>query len=1386
MWRTWLTWLFFCGVMLGGAVWGQAPARFFNPRYFTTDEGLSQNEVTCILQDRRGFLWVGTRGGLNRFDGHTFKVFQNQVGDANSLINNSIESLFEDSQGRIWIGTKSNGLSCYYPDRDHFQHFQAGSTAGPSISGNRVIALAEGPDGAIWVGTWQHGLSIIRPEGDSIQHRMGGIRVEDILPGPDGSIWLATDRGLYHSDGKGQAITHIQGPEGPQTCVSLLADSLHQKLYLGTWSQGIIEYDLLSGRFQSLSTQGSETPRNAYHLFRDQQGRIWVGTWGQGLFQLSADRRSWKHFSLSPRGLDAEQDLYRDVLCTFQDRSGVLWLGTNGGGLCRIDEAAAQFGQVEWQEQDGHLPQEPIWAVHEDTQGTLWVGLRGQNVLYYSHDEGNTFQAMALSPLSLRAPLRGRKPGVRTMMTDRQGRLWIGTNQTLARVIPTSGGYRLLPVLLQRAEDTTSRPADRVSVLAQSSDGTFWVGSQQDGLQRSLGPGDPETQSFVHYQMAQTHGALRSNRISAICEDQAGKVWIGTYSGLHRYRPETDDFEVYQKQSQDPRSLSSDIILCLHADRQGRLWVGTPNGLNRADRQANGEVTFHCFQEKDGLPSNYIHAILEDGAGMLWVSTNRGISRFDPESHTVESYDVNDGLQSNSFMEGVACRDAQGRLYFGGIYGLNFFHPDSIESRAYAPPVAITGLRVFNQAVQVGDTLESGIVLSRAIEYTEAITLDYAENVLTLEFAALDFHAPERIAYRYQLEGLEKDWNVVSQQRSVTYTHLRPGTYTFRVSAANPHGEWQAQEAQLQITVLPPFWATWQAFFLYALLFIATLALYRRVIRQQNELKTRLELERVGREKDSELAEMKTRFFTNITHELRSPLTLISGPVEQMIQQPQVPDRFRSYLYTVHHHTQRLLTLVNQLLDFRRAEAGHMELQVTQSDVVHFAREVFLSFQELAEREGTRFTFEAEPPQVMLYFDHQKMEMVLSNLLSNAFKYSPAGSHIQFQVRQTDDQHCEIVVADDGQGMAPEVLENIFNRFYHVVKAESAHVMSTGIGLSLVKTIVELHQGTVSVESEVGHGSRFHLRLPLGRAHFSDQTLIHEWDPEDRRHYQAHAVAPVETDPAGSTPPAENHKGKLLLVEDNPDIRAFVRSVFEEEYEVHEAENGREGLAKAESDPPDLIISDIMMPEMDGQAFCQAIRRDPELGHLPVILLTARTSTLYQVQGYQSGADAYITKPFHPSVLRAQVEGLLLARQGLKEYFSQKITLQPTELEITPRDKVFLDEVMKVVEDNLLNENLSRDFLAEAMAMSPSTLYRKLKGLTDLTTNAFIRSIRLKRAAQLLQQSQYNISEIAFQVGFNDLKYFRTCFKEQFGVNPSEFSYNQPSEPRMATEEQGQ
>lgn len=1366
-----------------------------NITYITSDDGLSQGEVTCFLQDRQGFLWIGTRGGLNRYNGYTFDLFEEDLHNPNSLLNNSIEALYEDSQGNIWIGTKSDGLSCYDPVQHRFRHFQAREGDTTSISGNRIIAIAEGDDGLLWFGTWQNGLSIYDPASGTFRKRLPRQQVNAILPGSAGEMWVATQSGLLLFDHEGTLCRRYIHPGGRPQYVELLADRNSDKIWIGTWQEGLLLFDPRTESFQQFKHTNSRAPgmsaNNTYALFQDDCQQIWVGTWGGGLMIFDPQTEKFTRRELAVGRYRDAQSLYRDLLTIFQDREGTIWIGTNGGGICKVVERTNPFGLLRGGEAAAPrmLPTtNPIWSVLKDSYGTLWLGSKGNGFLSSTRDMQSFTRFHLTDP---DAELNSNKVfGGKVMLAAQDSSLWVGTHHGLYQLRRRAGGsYHIERRIVPDTHRPGSIQGNKISALAQTSDGTLWVGTQQTGLHRLLDAGRPGQERFLHYPASDLDGALKNERVSALLQDRSGRLWVGTYGGLHLYRPEQDDFVAFTKKAGDPHSLSSNIILSLFEDRQGQLWIGTPNGLNQAlPAQEHNLWSFRAFQDKDGLPNDYIHAILDDAAGNLWISTNKGIIKFDPQREVSYHYDVNDGLQGNAFSEGAAYQDQNGILYFGGLYGLTYFDPDSIFTQPFSPPVFLTGFRIFNRLVNVNEPFDGRIILDRSLTYTDKVVLTHQQNVFSLEYTALDYRAPHKNVYRYRLRGLEKEWNEVGSQRQVTYTNLRPGTYTFEVSAANNHLLWNDHPARLQIEVLPPFWATAPAYLLYGLVLTGLLWLYHTVTQKQNRLRNKLKLEQLERHKEAEVAELKTRFFTNITHELRTPLTLITGPVEALMDTAQVEGKARDYLLTIHYHTQRLLGLVNQLLDFRKAESGNMTLQTAPGNFAAFAHEVFLSFQPLAQEQQTTFLYTSEPKEQPLFFDRDKLEIVLCNLLSNAFKFSPPGSCIELSVRQTErpdgslaqrfpQGYCEISVRDNGTGMPAHLVDKIFNSFYQIANTHSVKLIGTGIGLSLVERIVRLHRGTVVVHSEPGQGSEFLVRLPLGRNHLTEEQILSgSQAPEDSSPY-AGRLSPIPA-PLPATPPlpADAPAATLLVVEDNANIRTFIRQLFAGHYHIIEANDGWQGWELARSQAPDLIISDVMMPELDGIALCGKIKTTRATCHIPVVLLTARTANVFQVEGYDSGADAYVTKPFKPEVLKAQVAGILAARRHLKEYFSRKITLQPADIEITSQDEAFLQQAVAVVEDNLTNESLGKDFLAQALALSPSSLYRKIKSTTDLSINAFIRSIRLRRAAQLLRSSDYNVSEIGYQVGFSDLKYFRKCFREQFGHNPSDYTAAVPEE----------
>ena len=1354
---------------------GQQENFFTNVQYITSDDGLSQSEVTSILQDSKGFLWIGTRGGLNRYDGSSFKVFQNEIGNTNSLNNNSIETLFEDSEGYIWIGTKSNGFSRYNPVSNKFEQLGANQEEVNSLQSKRVISIAESATNEIWLGTFQNGLSVYNPKTKSSSQLIENLKITDILRSSDNKMWVTTNYGVYIFTSNGQEIEHFNIPKVNVEFTSIVEDKKSGLLYLDTWNNGLYEFNPQTKTFNNYKYPKVKTndnsSNNTYYLFQDKDRMLWIGTWGAGVNKFNINTKEFMNFDLSSYQEKGSRELYNDVLCVYQDRLGILWFGTNGGGVCKVDKSAYQFGLLDSEVKNTNLPNEPLWSIYKDKNQYLWVGFKGNDNIYYSKT-GNNFTKFKLPVTSDEDS--NRKLGVKAMVEDNQGNFWIASNHGLFDVQKSDIELKFTPKKILNQKTHKHEQLFKTTVLYQSTDGIFWIGTQQDGLKKSINPGNPKSQAFEEY--------LTNERISDILEDKNGNIWVGTYRGLQLYQPESKMFLRFSKNQEGLNSLSSDIIICLFEDKSGNIWVGTPNGLNLVVNDKNDSFKFKSFQQKDGLPNNYIHSILEDEKENLWIGTNKGISKYNIKENSFYNYDVNDGLKSNSFTENAAIKDDNGKFYFGGIYGLNIFHPDSIRT-TNVPPVVLTGLKIAGQEIQPGEKYNNRLVLTEAIEYNQDITLTHKENIFSIDYTALDLQSTSGYSYSIKMEGLDVDWYSANLQKNVTYSNLNAGDYTFKVKTVSDEEVSDSPIASLNIKIRPPFWKTWPAFLLYILIFIGLLYLYQHFITEQSKLKNRLELSRLSRKKEEELAEMKTRFFTDIAHEIRTPLSLISGPLETLIEKPLNKEQQTSYLTTIHYHTKRLLTLVSQLLDFRKAESGKMTLQVTHGDITKFSKEIFLSYKDLATSKNIKFEQDIVEFEVPLAFDNSKMEIVLCNLLSNAFKFTPNNGRVVLSVKKGIEKHsvfpegyCEISVTDDGSGMTEEMVERIFNRFYQIANTKSINVIGTGIGLALVKSIVELHKGKVFVESEPNKGSKFIVQIPLGEAHFTQDQFIEDFKKsEDAVHYQVERVLEQSKTIPNQFIETGTLKPSLLIVEDNPEIRSFIKSVFEDSFKILEAENGNVGYEQAIKHKPNAIISDLMMPEMDGLALCNKLRATEETLHIPVVMLTARTATVFQEKGYHSGADIYVTKPFNPTVLKAQVEGLINSRQRLRDLFSKKITLQSTTDNVASLDEKFLNKAMKIVEDNLTNEKLNRDFLASQLATSSSTLYRKIKELTGFDTTVFIRSIRLKKAAQMIINKEDNISGVAYQVGFNDLKYFRKCFKEQFGVSPSKFSKSSTS-----------
>ena len=935
-------------------------------------------------------------------------------------------------------------------------------------------------------------------------------------------------------------------------------------------------------------------------------------------------------------------------------------------------------------------------------------------------------------------------------------KLWIGTfNGGLNWLDLNTKIFHRIPT--QPTKENLYTTQQNIYRIAKE-DNRLWLALHGGGL-NVLELEEKNTYAYTHNKL--NNNTLSSNLVRTVIVTTGGTIWVGTSDGLNKVIPNQKELpQLFE------HHLPNKKIYTLQEDSNENLWIGTlSNGLYCLPKN---DTLFQHFMIKDGLPGHSILGILEDEKGLIWLSTNNGISKFNFSDKHFTNYNYSDGLENIEFNFNAFCKLQSGAMLFGGTKGFTIFQPNAILPTEFTPPVVLTQLKVQNQ---IQEPSKSGI-LTKALNETTHITLPYDKTSISIAFAALDYFSPNNNLFSYKLEGLDKEWITSSGKTEATYTIQKSGNYLFRLKAGNSDDVWNPKEKQLKIIALPPPWKSTFAYFLYSLIVLGLGFAVFRFLR----LRHRLRLEQLTKEKQQELHEMKVRFFTNITHEFRTPLTLILGQLEELTNfGANLNGNASSKLVSVKKNANRLLNLVNQLLTFRKLETDHIKIKAEQRDIVDFLDEIVQSFQNTAIDRGINLSINSPESNILVWFDYDKLEKVFFNLLSNAFKFSPDESEIRVSV-EAKKQAVLVSIRDQGKGVSKDLHEQIFKRFYESEIPFKRSIKGSGIGLVISKQMVELHAGTIEVDSKKGQGATFIVRLPLGNQHFKKDELMNapsaiiEKIPVKSLKYIKPSFPPLATSgPSEEKPPIPNEALKLLLVEDNQEILQYIASIFTDEYEIKTALNGKTGVKIAAKFQPDLIISDVMMPEMNGIEFCNFIKKDLRTSHIPIILLTANVTQEIKLNGLEIGADDYVTKPFDPKELKLRVKNLANARINLRNKFSRILNLSPTEITVTSADEEFLKNAMDIIEKHIENVNFSVVQFASELAVSRPLLFTKLKAITNQTPNNFIKSIRLKRAAQLLKQKKINVSEVAYKVGFKDPRYFSKCFQKEFQQTPSQF-----------------
>lgn len=1349
-------------------------ALFFNMSFaqlsfdhLSVTNGLSQSTVLSICKDSRGYMWFGTRDCLNRYDGKGFKIYRTDLDNTATIsAEDYIYTILEDKQKNLWIGTQ-NGLNRYIPEKDAFERIAYRPADPNSISDKIVLSILADSKGKVWFGT-NTGLSMLENSSSRKFKKffqkdgLAGNSVYAVFEDSKSNIWVGTTEGLSLmtlKNGRYTFSTFTNLPADPKSIsgnsIKSIAEDSQGRIWIGTEADGLNLFVPEERSFIRFKYNPSDAYSISNNFIRKitaaKNGDLWVATMnGLNILDVRSLRfAAFKHDSDNRKSLS--DNSIKDI---YEDDQGSVWIGTMFGGVNVTHQNTIPFSVYKYSKYRNSISSDIISVIAADVRENLWIGTEGQGLNFLNTKTG-LFKRYINEPSD---PNSLSNNTIKAIFKDSKNRLWIGLFQGgLELFDPTTQKFRHYP---HKPGDPNSLSHGYVSSITEDDRGRLWVATSSKGINIF----DPQKETFSVISDLPSSGLrLSSSYIRLVYTDSRKNIWVGTPRGLNLLNHGAVQFRHFLKNNSSKDSLKSMQINCIKEDRLHNIWIGSlRGGLSLYHPKTN---SFTTYTKANGLASDNIIDILEDNEGNLWLSTDLGLTKFDAGRKSFKNYNIADGLPANEFNYNSAYKDKNGKLYFGSYNGLVTFTPRDIKENTYVPKIAFSGLKLFNKPVVINGPDK---LLKEDISFTKTITFSSGQNIFTIDFLALNYIQPQRNKYAYKLEGFEKDWNYVNIP-SATYTNLPSGKYKLMVKGSNNDGLWNPDPAILEIRILPPFWQTWWAYLLYFIVGSALFYFILRFTRRQQRLESELYYEHLNNERQQDLYQMKLDFFTRISHEIRTPLTLIFAPLEKLIKLTKENDTVNHQLQGIKRNTDRLLRLISELLDFRKIETGNTKLQVSENELVAFCQAIYAAYESLAGIKNINYSFNSAETQIFACFDISQMEKVFYNILSNAFKYTPDEGEISFSIYKENDQ-VKVVIADTGIGIPADVQDKIFTNFYQV-KSGAAAIEGWGIGLALVKNIVDLHKGEISVSSAPAVGGNngntsFSVTLLLGKDHFTVEDLL----PGDAivQSEAGHPEMPVLNEP--SVLKAAEKKYTIQIIEDNDELRGFVVQSLQSIYHILESGNGLTGWETAIEHVPDLIVSDVTMPQLSGLELCARLKAEERTNHIPVIMLTAMASNLHQVGGLEAGADIYITKPFSIQVLELSIHNLLLGRESLKEKYIRQIMLSPRKLETVSPDEKFLNKLMSLIEENMEDPDFNVGSLVEDIGMSQTVLYKKIKALTGLSITDFIKSQRLKRAAQLLSEDQLNISEVAYAVGFNDRKYFSKEFRKQFGVAPSEYN----------------
>lgn len=1400
----------------------------------STKDGLSQNTGRAILVDQKGFIWTGTLNGLNRFDGYQIITYKPQQGNPNSLVDHRVKNVNQDKDGLLWVKTYKNEFSCYDPVSDTFIEYLPAevskSTAhyysyyesklgdiwlwgsengclqlkknGKTMTGSTYLTehtqkrqcrfLFEDSKSAIWIGGEMGLYRIINGKVESFYSNQYNFTKAIEM---NNKLYFTTENSvIIEYDIKQKTFEKIMSPRANYS-FSNIAKLSNTELLLITRLFGVIAYNVNTRQFstqpwmqdkdligntdaiidqnegiwifnhsgymwyhnaQTKNTKKFELiPQNIvkvidlerYNVFIDSQQLIWITTYGNGLFCYNPEEDTLTNYKYSATQNSPASDY---LLSITEDKYGNIWIGSEYAGIIKIVKADYRMQVIRPEKETSIGKNNNVRTIYEDSYNNIWVGTKNGSLYMYNYDLSSykTIQT-DLNPY--------------TLAEDNNHRIWVGTKGNGLYVFDQQT-QQIIHHYKHDNNSKSNRQLGHNSIfnIMKDSKGRMWIGTFGGGI--NLVQETSTGFSFLPF----FPDAGNASYIRHLCEDSKGRIWAGTSDGIIRFKPEellkdSKAFKSYKLDLNDKKSLNCNDVKTIFEDESGQIWIGTAGGgLNKyIEATADTPESFVAYTTTEGLSGDIISGIMEDKKNNLWVSSENGITKFNTKTNSSTAYYFSDKTYGNHFNENANIYSRAGQMLWGSLDGLLIFNPDSFIPNKNVPPVTLTSFLIDNQRVSVG---EKDSPLKKAITYSDKVQLNYKQSTFAIEFATLTLQDPMKNKYTYMLTNYDKQWSAVSSQNTATYKNLSPGTYVFMVKGSNSDGVWNDQITEIEITIAPPFWKSIYAYLIYALLFCGLLYTAFKLAVKFNILNNNIKVEK-------ELTNHKLRFFTNISHEFRTPLTLIRGAIENLNEQSDISASTKKQIKVLNRNSIILNRLIDQLLEFRKIQNNVLTLDLEKIDLISFSEEIYSGFQEIATQKNISYTFTHNTDSLELFIDRRKVDKILYNLLSNAFKFTDKEGKIELSIKNnTENQTCLISIKDTGIGVPKDMQHRLFSRFMQINFSSSG----TGVGLSLVKEFVEVHKGKVWYEDNLEQkGSVFNVELSTNPKIYEGANFISTALPEIiESKTDDKIVHPSEASSNISLPDIDDAvlgNYKMLVIDDNDDIRNFLIDEFSKYFMVDVAENGKEGLEKAIATNPDLIICDVMMPELDGFEVTRRLKEDFQTCHIPIILLTAHSSIEHQLEGIQSGADAYIMKPFSLKYLVTRVFKLIEQREQLKKRFSNEYVLDGNLITTTDKDKEFYNLINNILDEHLADYQFSVDKFAELAKLRRTIFYKKIKGITGLSPNELIKVKRLKKAAELLLTGEFTVSEVSFKVGFEDPFYFSKCFKTQYKCSPSKF-----------------